>query len=296
MVIDQIIYRSALLQVGLFHCPPEYPSFADTGPINGYLIVFPRTSVTITHSGGRPIIADPNVVMFYNQHQTYRRDQLSERGDLCEWFAFDPQQIVAAVQHFDPQVLERQEHPFRFTHGPSQTNAYIAQRAVVDHLLSTEQPDSLYIEETLLRILAAVVQQAYDARENPRRRSLQHARYNQELAQATEMLLATQFQQPLTLAQLAQSLYTSPYHLCRVFRAATGTTIHAYLNQLRLRTALEYVAQRDTDLATLGLTLGYSSHSHFTAAFHRAFGMPPSHLRQHTSQTLLDQLGKKLIV
>jgi AraC family transcriptional regulator len=33
------------------------------------------------------------------------------------------------------------------------------------------------------------------------------------------------------------------------------------------------------DLTELSVTLGYSSHSHFTAAFRRHYGIPPSLLR-----------------
>jgi AraC-like DNA-binding protein len=37
-----------------------------------------------------------------------------------------------------------------------------------------------------------------------------------------------------------------------------------------------------TDLTDLALRLGFSSHSHFTAAFRKSFGCTPSHFRQST--------------
>ena len=47
---------------------------------------------------------------------------------------------------------------------------------------------------------------------------------------------------------------------------------------LRLRAALERIADGE-DVATLALALGFSSHSHFTSAFRRAFGVAPSQVR-----------------
>jgi AraC-like DNA-binding protein len=45
---------------------------------------------------------------------------------------------------------------------------------------------------------------------------------------------------------------------------------------LRLRLALERLLDPGTDILTLALELGYSSHSHFTSAFRRCYGCQPS--------------------
>jgi len=63
-----------------------------------------------------------------------------------------------------------------------------------------------------------------------------------------------------------------------VFRAVTGLTISGYRTQLRVRAALERVLAGD-DLTATALSLGFDSHSHFTYAFRRTFGGPPSTLR-----------------
>ena len=72
----------------------------------------------------------------------------------------------------------------------------------------------------------------------------------------------------------------SVFHLCRSFRRATGLTLHDYRDEVRLRLALERLEGGERDLSRLALDLGYSSHSHFTAAFRRSFGAPPSSMRK----------------
>lgn len=98
--------------------------------------------------------------------------------------------------------------------------------------------------------------------------------------ETTKELVARRLGDRLTLGEIARTVHSSPFHLARVFRAHTGFTIHGYRNQLRLRSSLERLFEADVDLALLGRRLGYSSHSHFTDSFRRAFGRPPSAVRR----------------
>ena len=71
----------------------------------------------------------------------------------------------------------------------------------------------------------------------------------------------------------------SPGYLTQLFRAMEGVPLHAYLTQLRLAQALVELP-RSEDLTALALELGFSSHSHFSARFRRAFGLSPSAFRR----------------
>ena len=84
------------------------------------------------------------------------------------------------------------------------------------------------------------------------------------------------------------------YHLARVFKERTGLTLHAYRDQLRLRASLDPVAEGRADLTELALDLGYSSHSHFTDAFRRAFGAPPRAIRRAATAAELLEMSKIL--
>ena len=59
--------------------------------------------------------------------------------------------------------------------------------------------------------------------------------------------------------------------------------LYKYQMQLRLARALDLLHQYD-DLSALGLDLGFSSHSHFSAAFRQAFGSSPSAFKQTVAQ------------
>lgn len=107
-------------------------------------------------------------------------------------------------------------------------------------------------------------------------------RRHRELAQQILLLLRHRYTERLPLQEIAAGLNVSPGFLCRVFRRETGDTIHSHLTALRLSRALELLAGREgEDLTRLGLELGFASHSHFTSAFRRRFGVPPSVIRGH---------------
>ena len=100
----------------------------------------------------------------------------------------------------------------------------------------------------------------------------------------------------MTLDLLARRFGVSPFHLCRSFHDVMGRTLHRHLTVLRLRASLEAVAERGHDLTLVALDHGFSSHSHFTAAFRREWGMSPSQWRArctgpHSSAQFRDSAG-----
>ena len=68
-------------------------------------------------------------------------------------------------------------------------------------------------------------------------------------------------------------------YLTQVFQQVEGIPLYRYQLRLRLARALDLL-DRYHDLAALALDLGFSSHSHFSAAFRQAYGRAPSELQR----------------
>jgi AraC-like DNA-binding protein len=196
--------------------------------------------------------------------------------------------VLDALRPYDSRVEDHPERPFVFTHGPSDPTGYLLQRRVVEHILATPQPDRLFVEETMIGVLSRAIENTC----NRHRPGRQADRAHRELVRVVQTLLVTRFHEHLTIERIADAVHYSPYHLCRVFRQHTGMTIHQYLNQVRLRTALEMIADGGADLTEVALDLCYSSHSHFTQAFRRAFGVPPSRMKAIPVAQNLRQMSK----
>ena len=277
--VDVEVFASPLVRVGRWRCPAENPIFVDSGPTPAALFVFPREGVWIQHAGGDPFVADANTVTYYNKGQEYTRQKLSRRGDHCEWFAVAPGAIAETLSEHEPAAIDRPHTPFRFTHGPSDPESYLRQRRVFQHVSREAQPDHLFVEEAVLSSLGEVTRLAY-ARQGVSRTSRGRSRRDVDLVQAAREVIAQRFKENISLSEIAREVESSVFHLARVFKARTGLSLHAYRNQLRLRAALEKLAERGIDLTDIALDLGFSSHSHFTESFRRNFGRTPSAVRE----------------
>jgi AraC family transcriptional regulator len=276
--VERILFDSPLARIGTFRCRPEHPLFKDSGPIVNPIFVFPRTAVWIEHDGQKPFLSDPTAATLYNRGQRYRRRPLSESGDRCEWFALAPGILTEIASGRDPAAIERPERPFTTPQTSVDRGAYLAQRRLVECLAHGEPPDRLFVEESVVWLATRIFETAGDRGGLPgaSRPSARVLRRQADQAVRTREILAARFDQPSSLEALASQVGVSAFHLCRLFRRHTGMTLHEYRTELRLRDALDRLASRRGDLTRIALDLGFSSHSHFTAAFRRAFGMTPS--------------------
>jgi AraC family transcriptional regulator len=280
--VNDIIFAGEILKIGRWRLPAGHPRYVDSGPTRHYLFVFPRTTGWIQHAGERAFVVDPNVVTFYNQHQEYTRRSISPQGDHSDYYAIQPHVLRQVVAAWDQAAAESHDRIMRLTHGPSDPATYWRQRMVYTQVRHGSA-DPLFVEETMLAVLTRLMELAYGQQPESTGRRV-------ELVEHAREIIAAHFTSPLTLTALARATGASVFHLCRVFRERTGVTIHAYRNQLRLRTALERAADPSVDLSALALDLGFSTHSHFTSAFKRLYGMTPSDLRRRASARLMSEL------
>lgn len=100
-----------------------------------------------------------------------------------------------------------------------------------------------------------------------------------ERIQRARQYLNLNFASPVRRSELARAVGCSPWLLSREFMRQVGLTMQAYLNRLRLRAGLRAIVGGCDDLTALGLRVGFSSHSHFSAAFKAEFGLSPRDVR-----------------
>jgi AraC-like DNA-binding protein len=102
---------------------------------------------------------------------------------------------------------------------------------------------------------------------------------HQRLVDRVKLVLTSDLARRWTLAEIAAEVGGSPVYLTQVFQQVEGVPLYRYQLRLRLARALDLISQYD-DLSALSLDLGFSSHSHFSAAFRQAYGHSPTAFRQ----------------
>jgi AraC family transcriptional regulator len=80
----------------------------------------------------------------------------------------------------------------------------------------------------------------------------------------------------ISLAALAALVRLSPYHFCRSFKQSFGMPPHRYHTSRRIERAKTLLAKPEPSVTDIGLKVGFSQTSSFTAAFRRATGVTPT--------------------
>jgi len=276
MPLPGLLLETPRLKIREFRCTPSDPRWQEENLPLGTVLVFARLPVRIQPVGQEASVVDRAGVLFLNELQRYRRERIAPAGELSDVFVLSTNEVVEAVRDYDPSVESRPNRPFEITYSLADASLFQRERALMMHVRQGDGANIHEIEEEVYALLDDALASAYRGRTATRTTTTSSQK---EIVASVRAFLASQYREPMTLDELAASHGVSVGHLCRTFRRATGSTIHAVRDRLRLRDAWDCVAGGCNDLTQLALSLGYSSHAHFTGNFARHFGAPPSRIR-----------------
>ncbi len=84
---------------------------------------------------------------------------------------------------------------------------------------------------------------------------------------------------PLSLEEMSEVAYLSPYHFARTFRKITGVAPGEFMTSLRVERAKRLLLKTDLNVGEVCFEVGYNSLGTFTTRFTRLVGLSPSRLR-----------------
>jgi len=233
-----------------------------------YQLALPYRGFFVWHVGGDDVVGDANQALFVSGGEEYRMSH-PVRGGYAE-LIFTPADCVVSELANGTRGGLRAHALFR-RRSRRLDFRLLSFRARFLAWAKGGNVGSLEAEELVLRLLQSAL--AEDAPYNP------PARSTRRLLVRTKSYLEAQLGQPIRLADVSGAVGASPTYLTDLFRRVEGVPLHRYLTQLRLARALAELPHVN-DLTALALNLGFSSHSHFTASFHRSFGMTPTEFRR----------------
>lgn len=288
------LFKSNLVRVVDYRCSggrarqEEWPT--------AHEIVLPRFGAYLRRDASGETVADPSQVLFSNRDQPYEISHPVQGEDRSTVILLDPAAVLEIAGRFDPAVVERPHRPFPRAAIPADPRLHLVQYWLMSLRSPGPNPEPLAVEESLLAWIGAIFARAFTPEPaGPARTLPGTARQHRELARRVRLILIERFHERLLLDDLAAAVYTSPYHLIRVFKSQTGLTVHQYRQQLRLYHAAERLAgDRRENLDRLALDLGFASHSHLTAAFGKAFNLSPSDFRRSVTGRQLAQMSNFL--
>ncbi len=91
--------------------------------------------------------------------------------------------------------------------------------------------------------------------------------------------IADEFDQPLTIAQLAAAADKSPLAFLREFTQLVGSTPHAFIMETRLQAARAMIRHGDLPLSFIAAECGFAHQSHMGLVFRKVLGQTPGDYR-----------------
>src|SRR5262245_32343318 len=233
--------------------------------IENVQLVFPYRGVYVRHLGNDEALADANQVLLFNAAEGYRVSHPVAGGDASMVVTTSE----AMLEELTPKDLVRDGGPFAFRRQRRSIDARAqALVALLRHSLHSGAAEPLEAEGLSLTL----VQRALGPRVARERGASWGSR---KLVDRVKLTLACDLSRRWTLGEIAAAVGGSPVYLTQVFQRVEGIPLYRYQLGLRLARSLDLL-QRYDDLSALGQDLGFSSHSHFSAAFRRAYGRTPS--------------------
>jgi len=232
-------------------------------------LVFPYRGLYVCHLADTPAVAEAGQVLFLNTDDDYRISHPVPGGDASLAVVIEE----TMLRELAPKALLREGATLTFRQQrlriDSRAQALVA---LLRHSLRENIAESLEAESLALTLAQRSL--------GPRTTHAAGASAGrQRLVDRAKLVLASDLSRRWSLADIAAEVGVSAVYLTQVFQQVEGLPLYRYQLRLRLARALDLLGQYD-DLSQLSLDLGFSSHSHFSAAFQQAYGRSPTEFRQ----------------
>jgi len=232
-------------------------------------LVFPYRGVFVRHVGRDDAVAEANQVLFFNRAESYRISHPVQGGDASLSFSISE----PLLHELAPKEHLRGDGPLSFRRQRLRIDARAQVLvALLRHSLTRKVAETLEAETLALTLVRRALGErtSHATRASPSR---------QKLVDRAKLVLSSDLARRWTLAEIAAEVGVSPVYLTQTFQQVEAMPLYRYQLRRRLARALDLLCDHD-DLTELSLHLGFSSHSHFSAAFKQAYGRTPAEFQR----------------
>jgi two-component system response regulator YesN len=94
--------------------------------------------------------------------------------------------------------------------------------------------------------------------------------------------IANHIQEDLSLVRLAELVYFNPSYLSRLFKQHTGLNVSDYIQEAKVKRAMELLRRNELKINDISEALGFGSASNFARSFKKLTGLSPLDFRDST--------------
>jgi two-component system, response regulator YesN len=89
------------------------------------------------------------------------------------------------------------------------------------------------------------------------------------------------YSQPITLDEVARSVFLSPFYFSHMFMDELGITFMEYLTRVRMEEAKKLLGDKSLSMQSIAESVGYDDASYFSKVFKKNVGVTPNKYRTH---------------
>ncbi len=159
---------------------------------------------------------------------------------------------------------------------------YNLSEKILDLLLRLEQLSSSFgadVKENIL--VSSILLILGENVDTLTKKGKSHPSHVSELVKRAVNYVDTHLSDNLNLDTIAEAIFTSKYHLSRVFRQQTNTTLHTYIVKKRLLLSKKYL-EGGLPVHVVAERCGFSDYSNFFRAFKNEYGITPKKYAERT--------------
>ena len=146
-----------------------------------------------------------------------------------------------------------------------------------ERIAALGEEDALVAISCILELILALQTEAQNA-------PLPTRRGKADAVQAAIDYIRADLTRDLRLPAVAEAVFLSPTYLHAVFARRTGLTLRAYVEELRIRRAMELLSQTTLTLTEIAARCGFGSQSYFSYVFKKCRGVSPREYARQLSE------------
>ncbi|TPM97853.1 AraC family transcriptional regulator [Mesorhizobium sp. B2-1-3A] len=265
----QPLLDTGIVKVRDVVCSGECRHRSDEECTSSTHLVFPYRGVFVRHVGRNDAVAEANQLLFFNEAEPYQVSHPVEGGDACLDLVMEEGQLRELAPKEQLRPADRLAFRRQRRRIDPRAQALVA---MLRHSLSRNIAETLEAETLALTLVRRSLGErtSHVAGASPGR---------QKLVDRAKLVLSSDLSRRWTLAGIAAEVGVSPVYLTQVFRQVEAMPLYRYHLRLRLARGLDLLGRYD-NLTTLGMDLGFSSHSHFSASFKQVYGRTPAEFQR----------------
>ena len=240
-------------------------------------------------SGGKQFLIDnkvydiePGDLFLINQYDSHYLTQIDKELHERIVLMIDPEfmrSISSAETNLDACFQDREEkfsHKIKLNSEQQGRFMYFINKIIT----SNGYGHDLLEKATFTELFVMINQIISDKKDNKTTENV--ATYNEQV-DAILSYLNNNIQYPISIGDLAKHFYISESYICRIFKAATGTTINKYMTARRISIAKSLLAE-GIGVSEVCDRCGFSDYSNFLKAFTKSVGISPKKYSQYCNK------------